>query len=141
MQLFAGMTESVETKLGFVAERAKRNKSLVFDRIMHHINEESLKASFQQLRKECAVGNDGTSWEEYGNQLEKKYHRTDGADKEDELPSASGKTGLYPEGEWRTKADRDTSDRRQDGAEGDELGDGSDLRAGLPRRLVRIPSW
>ena len=66
MQLFAGMTESVGTKLGFVAERAKREKTAIFDRIMHHINEESLKASFQQLRKECAVGIDGISWEEYG---------------------------------------------------------------------------
>lgn len=70
MQLFAGMTESVGTKLGYVAERAKRDKSVVFDRIMHHINEESLKASFQQLRKECAVGVDGISWEEYGKRLE-----------------------------------------------------------------------
>ena len=77
MQLFAGMTESVGTKLGFVAQRAKRDKSSIFDRIMHHINEESLKASFQQLRKEGAVGVDGTSWrevpewgEEYGQRLE-----------------------------------------------------------------------
>ncbi len=70
MQLFAGMTEGVETKLGFVAERAKRDKSATFDRIMHHVNEESLKASFQQLRKECAVGIDGISLEEYGKQLE-----------------------------------------------------------------------
>ncbi len=70
MLLFVGMTESVGTKLGFVAERAKRDKSAIFDRILHHINEESLKASFQQLRKESAVGVDGTSWEEYGRQQE-----------------------------------------------------------------------
>jgi len=37
---------------------------------MHHVNEESLKASFQQLRKECAVGTDGISWEEYGKKLD-----------------------------------------------------------------------
>lgn len=70
MQLFVGMTESVGTKLGFVAERAKRDKSAIFDRVMHHINEESLKASYQQLRKECAVGTDGITWEGYGKQLE-----------------------------------------------------------------------
>ena len=70
MQLFVGMTESVETKLGFVAERAKRDKSAIFDRVMHLINEESLKASFQQLRKDGAVGIDGISWEEYDKQLE-----------------------------------------------------------------------
>lgn len=70
MQLFAGMTESVETKLGFVAERAKRERNAIFDNLMHLINEDSLKDSYQQLRKECAVGVDGISWEEYGNGLD-----------------------------------------------------------------------
>ena len=70
MQLFAEITESMTTKLGYVAERARRDKSASFDNLMHVINEESLKASFQQLRKECAVGVDGTSWEEYGQKLE-----------------------------------------------------------------------
>ena len=70
MQLFAEITENVETRLGFVAERAKRDKKATFDNLMHLINEESLKASYQQLRKECAVGVDGTSWKEYGERLE-----------------------------------------------------------------------
>ena len=70
MLLFAEITESVGTKLGYVAERARRDKTATFDNIMAHINEESLKASYQQLRKECSVGVDGTSWEEYGRELE-----------------------------------------------------------------------
>ena len=70
MLLFAEITESVSTKLGFVAERAKRDKDVTFDNLMHMINEESLKASFQQLRKECAVGVDGTSRGEYASKLE-----------------------------------------------------------------------
>jgi RNA-directed DNA polymerase len=70
MQLFAGMTESMATKLGFVAERAKRDRSATFDNLMHLINEESLKDGYQQLRKECAVGVDGISWKEYGERLE-----------------------------------------------------------------------
>ena len=70
MLLFAEMTEGVSTKLGYVAERAKREKGASFDNLMHLINEESLKASYQQLRRECAVGVDGTSWEEYGQKLE-----------------------------------------------------------------------
>ena len=70
MQLFAEMTESMATKLGFVAERAKRERNATFDNLMHLINEESLKASYQQLRKECAVGIDGISWKEYGAGLE-----------------------------------------------------------------------
>ena len=70
MQLFAEMTESMSTKLSYVAERARRERGATFDNLMHLINKESLKASFQQLRKECAVGMDGTSWEEYGQELE-----------------------------------------------------------------------
>ena len=70
MLLFAELTESVGTKLGYIAERAKRDKTAVFGNLMHHVNEESLKASFQQLRKECAVGTDGISWEEYGKKLD-----------------------------------------------------------------------
>ena len=70
MQLFAEITESVATRLGFVAERAKRDKKATFDNLMHLINEESLKASYQQLRKECAVGVDGISWKEYGERLD-----------------------------------------------------------------------
>src|SRR5476651_2555289 len=70
MQLFAEITESMTTKLGYVAERARREKTVSFDNLMQLINEESLKASYQQLRKECAVGVDGISWEEYGEKLE-----------------------------------------------------------------------
>ena len=70
MLLFAELTENMATKLGFIAERAKREKTAIFDNVMHHINEESLKVSYQQLRKECAVGVDGTNWEEYGKELE-----------------------------------------------------------------------
>ena len=70
MQLFPEITENVVTKLGFVAQRAKRDKEATFDNLMHLINEESLKASYQQLRKECAVGVDGTSWKEYGERLD-----------------------------------------------------------------------
>ncbi len=70
MLLFAELTENMVTKLGFVAERAKRDKSAKFDGIMHHINEESLKASYQQLSKGNAVGVDGISWEEYGKRLD-----------------------------------------------------------------------
>ncbi|MFH1877266.1 MAG: group II intron reverse transcriptase/maturase [Candidatus Omnitrophota bacterium] len=71
MQLFAEVTESMGTKLGFVAERAKRDKTARFGNLMHLISEESLKASYRQTRKDGAVGVDGKSWEEYGEGLEK----------------------------------------------------------------------
>jgi RNA-directed DNA polymerase len=70
MRLFAEIAESVDTQLGFVAERAKRDKSVTFDNLMHLINEDSLKAGYWRLQKECAVGVDGVSWKEYGEKLD-----------------------------------------------------------------------
>ena len=70
MRLFAEITESVDTQLGFVAERAKRDKSATFDNLMHLVNEESLTAGYWLLQKECAAGVDGVSWKEYGEYLE-----------------------------------------------------------------------
>ena len=70
MLLFAEMTESMGTKLGYVAERAKSDKAARFGNLMHLMTEETLKASYQQLRKDGAVGVDGASWKEYGERLE-----------------------------------------------------------------------
>ena len=70
MRLFAEIAESVDTQLGFVAERAKRDKVASFDNLMHLINEESLKAGYWRLQKECAAGVDGISWKEYGERLD-----------------------------------------------------------------------
>ena len=70
MLLFAEIAESMGTRLSFVAQRAKKDKGASFDNLMHLINEESLKAGYRQLRKECAVGVDGISWEGYGVELE-----------------------------------------------------------------------
>ncbi len=69
MQLFAEITESMGTKLGFVAERAKREKTAKFGNLMQVVTEEILEASYQQLKKEGAVGMDGTTWKEYGERL------------------------------------------------------------------------
>lgn len=62
MQLFAEITESVGTKLGFIAERARREKTATFENIFHQVGEESLNASYRQLRKGSAAGVDGISW-------------------------------------------------------------------------------
>ena len=70
MLLFAEIAEGMATKLGFVAQRARQDKGASFDNLMHLINEETLKAGYRRLRKECAVGVDGISWEAYGAELE-----------------------------------------------------------------------
>lgn len=103
MQLFAGMTESMATKLGFVAERAKRDRSATFDNLMHLINEESLKDGYQQLRKECAVGVDGISWKEYGERLEENIKG---------LMRRIDRMGYRPQAVKRVYIPKDNGDKR-----------------------------
>lgn len=60
----------METKLGFIAQRAAKEPELRFNNLMHHINEGSLKVSFYELGRNRAVGVDGVSWQEYAENLE-----------------------------------------------------------------------
>ena len=53
-----------------VREAAKRDKGLKFTALLHHVNDARLRSSYQSLKKEAAVGVDGVTWEEYGEDLE-----------------------------------------------------------------------
>jgi group II intron reverse transcriptase/maturase len=55
-----------------VREAAKKDKGMKFTALLHHVNGERLRSSYQSLKKEAAVGVDGTTWEEYGEDLEAK---------------------------------------------------------------------
>jgi group II intron reverse transcriptase/maturase len=55
-----------------VAERAKRDPQVRFNSLAHLINEEALKRSFQRIRKDAAVGVDGITKEQYGQDLDNK---------------------------------------------------------------------
>ncbi len=70
MKLYAETARSVETKLGFIGQRAAREPEARFDSLMHHINEGSLKVNFYELGRNRAVGVDGVSWQEYEKNLE-----------------------------------------------------------------------
>ena len=53
-----------------VAERAKRDPDARFNSLAHLMDEAALERSFHRLRKDAAVGVDGTTKEEYGQRLE-----------------------------------------------------------------------
>jgi RNA-directed DNA polymerase len=55
-----------------VREAAKRDKGLKFTALLHHVNVERLRSSYQSLKKEAAAGVDGMTWEEYGGALEER---------------------------------------------------------------------
>jgi len=68
--LYAEIADMVETKLGFVSQRAAREPESKFTSLMHLVNEGSLERSYYQLGRNRAGGVDGVSWEEYGREFE-----------------------------------------------------------------------
>ena len=61
--------QTMATKLDFISQCAAKESKVKFHNIMHHINKDSLKASFYELGRNRALGVDGVSWQEYCKQL------------------------------------------------------------------------
>lgn len=53
-----------------VREAARRDSTLKFTALLHHVNEECLTEAFFNLKKDAAVGVDGVTWHEYERNLE-----------------------------------------------------------------------
>jgi RNA-directed DNA polymerase len=53
-----------------VRQAAKEDRELRFTALLHHVNIEQLRRSYQSLKKQAAAGVDGVTWEEYGEGLE-----------------------------------------------------------------------
>lgn len=66
----ASTSRSMSTGLQKVAERAKREPAGRFHSLAHLIDEELLTGAFNRVRKDAAVGVDGTTKEQYGQELE-----------------------------------------------------------------------
>jgi retron-type reverse transcriptase len=64
------LQETTATKLRRIAWLSERDKQKQFDCLMHHINETSLKECFYQLSGDRAVGVDGITKAEYGENLD-----------------------------------------------------------------------
>lgn len=58
--------------LDCVREAAKRDKKMRFTTLLHHVNIELLRDSYNDLKREAAAGVDGVTWEEYGEGLEER---------------------------------------------------------------------
>lgn len=69
------MAGTLSPKLLEVMERAKRDPQKRFLSLAHLIDEEALKRAYQRIRKDAAVGVDGITKEQYGQELER--HLTD----------------------------------------------------------------
>jgi len=59
-------------KLSSLSFCAQGNSTFQFTSLAHHLNVELLKDCYNHLARNKAVGVDGISWQEYGNNLDKK---------------------------------------------------------------------
>ncbi len=53
-----------------VREAARKDSTLKFTALLHHVNEDSLREAFFNLKKSAAVGIDGVTWQDYEQNLE-----------------------------------------------------------------------
>jgi RNA-directed DNA polymerase len=65
----ASMTETMTPKLLEVRERAKRSPEMRFFSLAHLIDEDALERAYGRIRKDAAVGVDGVTKEQYGQEL------------------------------------------------------------------------
>ena len=61
--------QTVSTKLAQIAEKSKRNPTMVFSTLAHLMDEDFLKEAFHQLRKDAAAGVDQIKAKEYAKDL------------------------------------------------------------------------
>jgi RNA-directed DNA polymerase len=64
-----GRTKCESRGLLGVREAARKDSTLRFTALMHHINEDCLTEAFYHLKKAAAVGVDGVTWQEYEQDL------------------------------------------------------------------------
>lgn len=55
-----------------VREAARKDSTLKFTALLHHVNEDCLKEAFFNLKKTAAVGVDGVTWYEYEQDVEER---------------------------------------------------------------------
>src|SRR5258708_40149572 len=68
-RLGTSMPEILTTKLNRISEQARTLPGFQFKTLAHLINHDMLTRSFQELRKDAAVGVDGVSAKEYAQDL------------------------------------------------------------------------
>ena len=64
--------ESGRSGLECVREAARKDKKQRFTALLHHVSIDLLRESYYSLKKKAAPGVDGMTWEEYGEDLERR---------------------------------------------------------------------
>ena len=104
----ASTSEALSPKLLKVVERAKRDPEVRFLSLAHLIDEEALERAYHRLRKDAAVGVDGVTKEQYGQELDEQRQALASADEGEAVPAPADPAGAHPEGHG-TRRDRSAS--------------------------------
>ncbi len=65
-------SEAATSGLDRIREAAKRDKTLQFTNLLHHITEELLDTAYRKLNPKAAEGVDKVTWQEYGEGLQQR---------------------------------------------------------------------
>ena len=128
----ASTLEIMSPQLLRVVERAQREPEGRFHSLAHLIDVPALERAYHRSRKDAAVGVDGVTKEQYGQDLEQNLQDLHARLKEmpssppQEAPSAHPAC-LHPEGRGKDAADRDLGVRGQDCPGRHPRGVGGDL--------------
>lgn len=63
---------SGQSGLDRVRQAAKKDKKVRFTTLLHHVDIDLLRSSYNGLKKQAAAGVDGVTWQEYGDGLEER---------------------------------------------------------------------
>jgi len=64
--------QAASSALGRVREAARRDASLQFTNLLHHVKVDSLRQAYRSLKRDAAAGIDEVTWAEYGEGLEER---------------------------------------------------------------------
>ena len=133
----------VSTKQQRIAELARQSPEMAFTSLAHsHRHRLAAARPIARTRKDGAVGVDGQDGEDYAVEPGGQPSVAAGPSQVRHVPGTAGAASAYPEGRLgdRDPAARDSDLRGQGPSAGGRHGAGSDLRAGLPGLLVRLPA-
>ncbi len=87
-----------------VREAASRDRKLRFTSLLHHVNVDLLRQSYYALKRKAAPGVDGTTWQDYGQNLESNLEDLHGRVHRGAYRALPGRRTYIPKADGRQRA-------------------------------------
>ena len=133
--------EGLQQALERIRQAACKDKRLRFIALWHHVYSQGrLRKAYFELKRNAAAGVDGETWRHYGEDLENNLRGLSGRLCRGAYRAKPVSRVYIPERGWWAASNRDNRIRGQDCPACGYRGIGSDLRDGLQRLFLRIPT-